>query len=140
MSDTRLAPLEIIALVSTPQDADIDLLCVPVFQDGDSLDDLPLIDDAVGGEWSRALRAREFSQRACGGFVARVVCGGWRARRACFVGAGPRAEADAERLRRLAATCGQFARQRAAASIALVIRGGLDVGSAATAFADGLSA
>jgi leucyl aminopeptidase len=49
-------------------------------------------------------------------------------------------DADAERLRRVAATCGYVARRRSAASIGWVVRRGLDGLRAAQHAADGLSA
>src|SRR6185503_13510103 len=64
--------------------------------------------------------------------------GGCSAGRLAFVGAGPVAEATPERLRRVGATCGYAARKYRVASAAAVIRGGVDVATAAQHLADGL--
>src|SRR5687768_4784364 len=128
------------ALTVPLQAVDVDLLFIPVFQQDDRMDELAGIDAVVGGEWSRALESREFSHRPYDTFVARVTDPGWKAARVCFVGAGPLAEIDMERLRRIGATCGYAARQRAARSAAVLVRNGLDLSKAASAFADGLSA
>ncbi len=123
---------------AAPAEVAVDLLFIPVFGKDDSLADLGDVDGAVGREWSRALASGEFAHRLYDVFVARVESDVWRARRLAFLGAGLQGEADAERLRRLAAACGAAARQRGAASMAFLLRGGLPV-EAATAVADGLA-
>jgi leucyl aminopeptidase len=130
--------VDVLALSVAPHLADVDLLFVPIFQGEETLGDLPGVDDAVGGEWRRALQSREFAHRTYETSTARVTGAGWLARRLCFVGAGPLHEADPERLRRVAAVCGSVGRQRAAASIAILVRADIDVAIAAQAFADGL--
>jgi len=96
----------------------VDVLFVPVFGSGDTLDDLVGLDEAVGGDWQGALASGEFTHRPYCAFATRVVAGAWKARRVHFVGAGPAAEANPERLRRVAAVCGYAARDYAATSAA----------------------
>lgn len=119
---------------------DVDVLFVPVFGADDGLEDLDGLDDAVGGDWSRAVASGEFCHRLFARLAARVVAGGWKARRVHFVGAGPVAEADAERLRRVAAVCGYASREYAASTIGFVVRGDVPLPTMACAVADGLSA
>jgi leucyl aminopeptidase len=128
------------AVIARPADADVDILFIPVFGTDDTLSDVPNVDDAVGGEWRRAAETREFSRAPYTTFVARVTGGGWHATRIAFVGAGAAAEADAERLRRVAAICGYVARERRAASVGFLVRGGVSPERFAAAAADGLSA
>lgn len=123
---------------ATPDQIDVDVMVVPVFGAGDALSDLPGIDQVVGGEWTRALRTKEFAHRPYGG-VALLVTSGWKARYIYFLGGGSVSGADAERLRRLGAAAGHIARQRGAASVAFLVRGGLDPVAASSFIADGLS-
>jgi leucyl aminopeptidase len=140
MSDVTSQLPAFLGAVHRPEEADVDLLFIPVFQDEQTLEDVPGVDAAVGGEWRRALDSREFHHKLYECIPARVVAGGWKPRRVCFIGAGPRAEADAERLRRIASACGYMARARAASSVGMLVRGGLSALDAVTVSADGLSA
>jgi leucyl aminopeptidase len=119
---------------------DVDVLFIPVFGSDDRIQDLADLDGAVGGDWRRALESGEFSHRLFTGFAARVIAGGWKARRVHVVAAGPASEADAERLRRVAAVCGYAARDYAASTIGFVLRGDVPMPAMAVAVADGLSA
>jgi leucyl aminopeptidase len=132
-------PVECLAVTVPAAEVVADLLCVPVFQDEDRLDDLPGLDDAVQGEIARARARDEFRGRPFELFLTPVVGSRWKAARIALVGAGRRAEADAERLRRVAAACAYTAQLRGVSSVALVVRKGLDVAVAAAAAADGLS-
>src|SRR5579871_5953975 len=123
---TPVRSIEFAVATTRPQEVHGDLLFIPVFQDDDALDDLAGIDEATGGEWARPFEL----------FVTPLVGPGWNARRAGFVGAGPRREMTAERARRLAAAAGYAARDRGALTVAWLVRGGMSAGSAA----DGLSA
>jgi len=122
-----------------PNDVTVDLLFVPVFQDEDRLDDLPGLDEATGGEVGRARGRGEFKGRAYELFLTPVNGAGWQAKRVALVGAGRRADADAERLRRIAAAAAYTAQLRAVETMGIVIRRGLDVAAAARAAADGLT-
>jgi len=103
------APTAFIASTEVASSLDVELLFIPVFGKDDRLEDLPGLDDAVGGEWRRADRSGEFSRKLYGGSAARVVGAGWKPARLYFIGAGDVREADAERVRRVAAACGYAA-------------------------------
>ena len=139
MPEIRPAAVAVTATASSPRDVEVDLLFIPVFQEGDALDDLPGVAEATGGEWTRARESREFRARRHEVFVTRVVGPGWKAKRLAFVGVGGGVSVDAEQIRRVAAVCGYTARQRVASSIAFVVRYG-DVLAGATSTADGLAA
>ena len=123
-----------------PEDVKVDLLFVPVFEQDDRLTDLAGLDEASGGEIARARASGEFRAKLYDVFITPVTGKGWKARRIALVGSGDPVDADAERLRRVAATCGYVARRRSAASIGWVVRRGLDGLRAAQHAADGLSA
>ena len=134
------APSAFACRSNRPEDAEVDLLFVPVFEQDDRLTDLPGLDDATGGEIARARASGEFRAKLYDVFITPVTGRGWKARRIALVGAGDPVEADAERLRRVAATCGYAARRRWAGSIGWVCRRGIDAIRAAQHAADGLSA
>ena len=138
MPPTLPQPSEFSAVTVSPDQVDVDLLFVPVAGKDDDCDDLPGIDAATAGEWSRALASGEFRARPHDLFVTPLTGGHWRARRVAFVGAGD--ASDAEHRRRVGATCGYAARSRSATSIGYVVRRQEDVVAAAGAAADGLSA
>ncbi|MEO7192039.1 MAG: leucyl aminopeptidase [Vicinamibacterales bacterium] len=122
-----------------PRDLAVEILFIAVFEGETDIDGLSDVDAAVGGEWRRALESREFCHRPYEYFTARVLTG-WKAQRVGFVAAGPLAELDAERLRRLAAACGYAARAKGAVSMGWVVRPGLPPLDAASIVADGFSA
>jgi leucyl aminopeptidase len=139
MSPSRTAP-QFESVVARPETVGVDILFVPVFQPDDNLDDLPGLDAAVGGEWERAIASGEFSRKPFTTFEARVTGGAWQAKRIIFVGAGAPADADAERLRRVAAVCGYAARERRVTSVGWLVRGGWPAADMSATAADGLSA
>ena len=138
MSTSHPVP-EFAGTVVRPDDVEVDLLVIPVFGAADVLADLGAVDQAVGGEWTRAVAAKEFSQKPYTGVALRVTSREWKARYLYFLAAGSIGEANAERVRRLGAAAGYAARMRGAGSVGFVVRGGLTV-TAAEALADGLSA
>ena len=138
MPPTLPQPSEFSAVTVSPDHVDVDLLFVPVAGRDDDCDDLPGIDAATAGEWSRALASGEFRARPHDLFVTPLTGGRWQAKRVAFVGAGD--ASDAEHRRRVGATCGYAARSRNATSIGYVVRRQEDVVAAAGAAADGLSA
>jgi len=140
MSDEKAAHVVCRGVTARPQDVAVDMLFVPVFQDDDRIDDVPDLDEASRGEVGRARSRGEFRGRPFEFFLTPVAAGGWKAKRLVLVGAGSRREADAERLRRVAAACAYTAQLRAVDSLALVIRRGLDLAVAVGATADGLCA
>ncbi len=131
---------EFVGVTTRPEDVRVDLLFVPVFDGEDHAGDLAPLDAAVGGDWRRALQSGEFRRKLYSIVTARVSHPAWRARRIAFIGSGARADADAVRLRRLAAAAGYASREQAAASVGWLVREGLDVTASAAAAADGLSA
>jgi leucyl aminopeptidase len=121
-------------------DLDVELAFVPVFSDGDDLSDLPGLDAAVGGEWTRAASGHEFTHKPYVGVAARVVAPDWKPRHIFFIGAGKRDDVDGPRWHRVAAACSHVARHRGVTSCAFVLRAGVDAPVVARAAADGLSA
>jgi leucyl aminopeptidase len=123
-----------------PEEADVDLLFVPVFEEDTAAGELADVDRATGGEFRHALESREFRHALYAMVIGRVTAPDWRVRRVAFVGAGARADADPQRLRRLAAACSHAARERAARTAGWLLRAGADAVVWAQAAADGLSA
>jgi len=121
-----------------PAQVAVDVLFVPVFGEGDKLDDLAGLDEATGGEVGRARARGEFRGKLYEIFLTPVT-GGWRAGRIALIGAGELDELNAERARRIAATCGYFARRRQVLSIGWVVRKAADAANVAQHVADGLS-
>jgi leucyl aminopeptidase len=136
---TQTASPEYTSAVERPEDVPADVLFVPVFLGTDGLADLPWLDAATQGEVSRARAAGEFSSELFEYFAAPVSGAGAKARRIVLVGAGDAGAANAERIRRMAATCGYAARRFGAASCAFLVRGGLDAAMTAQHVADGFS-
>ena len=116
------------------------MLFVPVFDGEDDLGDLPGLDAATGGEIGRARSQGEYRSNLYESFITRVVTGPYRAARLALIGAGPKADLNAERLRRVAAACGYTARLRSIRSVGWIVRDGMDALQAAEHAADGLSA
>jgi len=90
---------------------DTDLIIIPIAQDHVA-PAVAAYDNVVGGDLSSALERGEFHGKACEIYVSRRPGQNWRTARVMFVGGGPRAEIDAERVRRMAATAAQSARQQ----------------------------
>ncbi len=129
-----------VASSARPDDLAVDMLFVPVFRDDDGLADLPALDRATGGEVGRARSSGEFRSKVYEVFVTPVTGTGFKARRVVLVGAGLRADVDAERIRRVGAICGYVARRHTAATVGVVLRPGVPVPHAAQHLTDGLSA
>ena len=92
-------------------DADVDLLIIPVAQDHLAAVSARF-EGPLGDDLHSALDRGEFRAKSCEVYVARTPATGWRAARVLFVGGGPRSEIDVERVRRMAATTVQAARQQ----------------------------
>jgi leucyl aminopeptidase len=123
---------------ATPADADVDFLIIPIAQD-DTSAAATRHDGALGDDLRSALERGEFRAKANEIYVARTPASGWRAARVVFVGGGPRAEINAERLRRMAVTAAQVARHQKRARIgwADVEAGALDDAARAEIIAEG---
>jgi leucyl aminopeptidase len=106
------------------RDIEADLLILPVFED-DPVKDEPDLDAASGGELTAALARREVSGTVYDLFLTAVR--GWKSPRVLLVGAGPRGEFTADRLRRTAIAGGRAARDRGMTRVALIHRGGTSV-------------
>ena len=135
MSSTAVTQPMFVGTTLAPCDIAVDVLFIPVFESTDALEDLGDVDQAIGGALGRARASGEFRAKLYDVFLATVVTGGWKAGRVAFVGAGERSAADAERVRRIAATCGYVARQRAVTSVGVLARG-----LSPSVLADGVSA
>ena len=109
MHEPDVPSVEYDVAAAPASDVSVDLLFVPVFDKDDALADVAGIDAATGGEFERARAGHEFKARAYDVFVTPVTDGQWKTRRIAFVGVGARADANAERLRRVAATCAYVA-------------------------------
>lgn len=138
MLESAAAAAEFTAVTDTPDRVAVDMLFVPVCQD-DSMDDVPGLDAAVGGEIGRARRAGEFRGKPYEFFISRLVDDRWKCGRLALVGAGARSDLDVERLRRVAAACSYTATLRSIESVAFLMRAGFDPWVGAQAAADGLS-
>ena len=71
----------------------------------------------LGDDLRSALERGEFRGKPYEIYVARTPASGWRAARVVFVGGGPRGEINVERIRRMATTAAQAARQQRRARI-----------------------
>jgi leucyl aminopeptidase len=116
---------------------DVDVLFLPVWTERDALNDVRWLHDSTGGEVRRARESAEYRVKLFETFVTPVVAPGCKARRVAIVGAGEIAEAGAERLRRIGATCGLAARRFGAQSFAVAVRSLTDPASAAQHLIDG---
>jgi leucyl aminopeptidase len=125
-----------LSLVSGPASSiDTDLVIFPVFE-GDTLDDVPGLDAASGGQITGALQSGELRGRPYEFFV--TPLSGWNATRAALVGAGRRPEFNTERLRRAATAAALAARARRVPRLAWVMRGEIAGPAAVQASAEGL--
>ena len=114
---------------------DTDLLILPVF-DGDTLEDVPSLDTASGGQIRKALSSGELRGRPYEYFV--TPLSDWKASRVALVGAGKREEFSTERLRKVATVAALGARARRVRRIAWLIRGEIPAAPAVQASAEGL--
>src|SRR5215471_4343740 len=128
-----------VAASSRPtRDLDADLLLIPVFENDDLTDEQDL-DAASGGEYAAARARGAFSGKLYEQLFTPISGDGWKARRALWVGVGPRNTLTTEQLRRVATIGGLAARQRRFGSIAVVARASLPhpVGRVIQAVAEG---
>ena len=99
---------------ATLADADVDLLIIPIAQD-EAAAAAQRYEGALGDDLRSAMERGEFRAKAAETYVARVPA--WRVARIVFVGGGPRAEINTERVRRMAATGAQVARHQKRARV-----------------------
>jgi len=111
-----------VSLVSGPaSQGQGELLVIPVFEQ-DDLEGLSGLAAATGGEVARARQVGEFRGTLYEIFLATAGRESWRAARVALVGAGPRADFTAERLRRVVTTAGLAARQRRVTRLSVLHR------------------
>src|SRR5258705_8927425 len=137
MQDVHKTPA-VTATARKTRDLDADLLIVPVFENDPLTDELEL-DRASDGEYTAARERGEFTGKPYEQLFTPLRGDGWKARRALWIGAGPRAEITAEGVRRIATSGGLFARQRRFGSMAIAWRPveGITPERAAQALAEG---
>ena len=102
-----------------PDELDAEILVAPVFESAAAGDDAWL-DEGCGGALARARTSGEFRGRLYDTFITPVVSSSWKTRRVLMVGAGRPRDWSPDRLRRVAATAGLYARQRHISRLALV--------------------
>ena len=100
-----------------PSEIETELLIVPAFEDP-TAEEEALVDQATGGALGRARASGEFRGKLFDTFLT-FSAGAAKAPRALIVGGGRRGEWSSDRLRRVAAVGGLFARQRHIGRIAL---------------------
>jgi leucyl aminopeptidase len=132
-----------IACTSDPLSrVDVDVLIVPWFE-GEPAASLPGLDDAIGGELTRAVTAREFEGRPYEFLLSAVADRSWIARRLALVGAGRRADFGGDLARKVAASAGSSMKQRRVGRAAFVLPqrlpAGLDAAEIAQAVIEGLT-
>jgi leucyl aminopeptidase len=120
------------------RDLDADFLVIPVFEN-DDLNGERDLDRASGGEYSAAVKRGAFAGKLYEQLFTPISGDRWKARRALWVGLGPRTELTTEQLRRAATIGALAARQRRFGSIALVVRSSpaVPVNRAVQALAEG---
>ena len=120
--------------------ADADLLAVPVLGDaaGDTLSDLADLDAAAAGAIGDARSSGAFRGKRRETFDTLLTGNGWRASRVLLVGAPPRTEALAGRLREAAAVAARAARARRVSRLAFVCRGAGEPAELARAVGEGI--
>jgi leucyl aminopeptidase len=128
-------------LTAAPADVDTDVLIVPYLEGEDFVDAVHGLSQATGGVLDHALGTREIEGKPFELFLTPVTSG-WRAARVAIVGAGPAADFDLERLRRVATAGAMAAKQRRVARIAFLQRPSpdsrFDAAAGAQAIVEGL--
>jgi leucyl aminopeptidase len=107
--------------LDAPSNLPADLVCAPVFEH-DDVEELGELDRAVGGAISRARASGEVTGKPYELFFTDVTDTAWLTRRLLLVGAGPRDQYDAARVRAVAGAAGMAARDRWARRLVLLAR------------------
>ena len=81
MSQSSGVPAELAYLNSAPEQADVEMVFVPVFQGDDDLGDVAGVDAAAGGEIARARAAGEFRGKPYEFFITPVRDHRWKCAR-----------------------------------------------------------
>ncbi|HUL73017.1 MAG TPA: leucyl aminopeptidase [Vicinamibacterales bacterium] len=138
MKPSTSASTEFVGVTTSADQLAVDLLFLPVFQDADDLADVTGLDAATGGEVGRARSRGEFLAKLYDIFLTPASAGAWRAGRVALVGAGRLEDFAPERIRRVAAACGHYARKRRVTSIGFLVRRVATPVRASQCVADGL--
>src|SRR4051812_2953348 len=101
---------------------DADLLVLPWFE-GDGPAAVAGVDEATGGDITRALASREFSGKLYELFLTSISKSGWKARRVALIGAGGANQWSGEIARKVAAAAGLMVRARRATRVGVALRG-----------------
>ncbi len=122
---------------------DADLVVVPWFE-GEAAGSVAGLDEATGGEFTRALASKELTGRRYELFFAAVTSSDWRVRRVLATGAGAVSAFDTDIARKLATAAGLATKQRRIGRVAVLLRNtGLpqqfDSASLAQAVTEGLT-
>ena len=132
-------------VTSSPVDVETDLIILPFVEDEPFLQAVPELSDATGGAVDRALASKEIQGKPYELFLTPLLKlgGGWKATRVALIGAGPAADFNLERLRRLATAAALAARQRHVVRMAFVHRlpanVSIDAADAAQVITEGLT-
>ena len=108
-------------VTSAPADVETDLIVVPVVEGEPFLQAVAGLSDATAGAIDRALASKEIQGKPYELFLTPIL-NGWKATRVALIGAGPAADVNLERLRRLATAAALAARQRHVVRMAFVHR------------------
>ena len=108
-------------VMSAPSDVETDLIILPFVEGEQILQAVPGLSEATAGAVDRALASREIEGKPYELFLTPIQKG-WRATRVALIGAGPAADVNLDRVRRLATAAALAARQRHVARIAFVHR------------------
>ena len=129
-------------VTSAPADVETDLIVVPVVEGEPFLQSVAGLSDATAGAIDRALASKEIQGKPYELFLTPILSG-WKATRVALIGAGPAADVNLERLRRLATAAALAARQRHVVRMAFVHRlppnVQLGAGDAVQVIAEGLT-
>ena len=124
-------------VTSAPSDVETDLIILPLVEGEHILQAIPGLSEATAGAIERALASKEIQGKPYELFLTPVLKG-WKAARVALIGAGPAAEVNLERLRRLATAAALAARQRHVARLAFVHRLPIDAADAVQVITEGL--
>lgn len=119
---TALHSHQIPSLSSPLPTVETDLLVVPWFEDESQA--LGGVNEAAGGELSRAVSSKEFAAKPFDVFLTPIVNRDWKARRVMLVGAGREGAFTTDVARKVATTAALAARRCRVSDMAFVVRPG----------------
>ena len=134
---TAHEPLPVECRSGALRNSQADLLCAPVFENDDN-GDLRELDAAAGGAIGRARASGELNGKLHNLYLTDVTDAAWGTRRVLLVGAGPRDDYSAHRVRTVAGAAGMAARDRRARRIVFAWAGARETAPMAQAVVEGL--